>query len=611
MRKELLICLTLLLAFYGKAQTPNTISFQANLTTPGTTIPVADGTYSMDFELFDDLSNSMWTETQPTVQVTNGLINVQLGSVTPLEIDDFYQPLYLEITIASETLSPQIALQAVPFAQTSKALVGTDSIVFRMLDQKAGIVDQTNTALGYYSFTKEQGSGFFNEAFGTGALESNNGGSQNTAIGSYALGSNTTGGTNIAIGYQALNANTVSSNNVAVGFQSQLQNTDGVENVSLGNNTLNANTTGFYNTAIGANAMEANIDGQRNVAVGYNSLFNNTSGHQNTAVGDGAMALNTIGQQNASVGAAALLNNTEGNRNTAVGHGALAANITSSDNTAMGSFALEKSTGTGNTAIGGNALRPHVSGDFNVAIGYNTGSNAVGVEHVNGNYNTLIGTDASVGVDGLTNASAIGFGAVVSQNNSMVLGNSSVNVGIGTTSPQKKLSVVGDIQASDSVKADVFAYNSPKVGFSSIHNSAFSIAYNLNNVYYTSGNSNGFYRRVYGGTIGDAVILTGTVSLPHGAKITGLRMRMFEQDAGTSTSAQLYRHGVDFQTENLIATTSTTTDVGAQLISTTTVDPSYEIVDNENWSYYIKLVVHSGVIMYYYSASVSYEIETN
>ena len=163
MRKEFLLCFTLLLAVFTKAQTPNTISFQANLTTPGTTVPIADGAYSMDFGLYDvDVSGTpLWSETQPTVSVSGGLINVQLGSVTPLEIDDFYQPLFLEITIGGETLTPRIALQTVPFAQTAKSVVGSDSIVFRMLDQKAGIVDQTNTALGYYSFTKEQGERVF------------------------------------------------------------------------------------------------------------------------------------------------------------------------------------------------------------------------------------------------------------------------------------------------------------------------------------------------------------------------------------------------------------------------------------------------------------------
>lgn len=606
MRKEFLLCFTLLLAVFTKAQTPNTISFQANLTTPGTNVPIADGTYSMDFELFDDVNNPMWSETQPTVQVTNGLINVQLGSVTPLQIDDFYQPLYLQITISGETLTPQIALQAVPFAQTSKAVVGTDSIVFRILDQKAGIVDQTNTALGYFSFTQEQGAGFFNQAFGNSALQQNNGGSQNVAVGSFALENNTTGATNIAIGYQALNANTISSNNVAVGFQSQLQNTDGVENVSLGNNTLNANTTGFYNTAIGANAMEANIDGQRNVAVGYNSLFSNTSGHQNTAVGDGAMALNTIGQQNASVGAAALLNNTEGNRNTAVGHGALATNINSSDNTAMGSFALEKSTGTGNTAIGGNAMRPLSSGDFNVAIGYNTGSNAVGTELVNGTYNTLIGTDASVGVDGLTNASAIGYGAVVSQSNSMVLGNASVNVGIGTTSPQKKLSVVGDIQASDSVKADVHAYNSAQTRVLGIPASAFTIT-SGSSTRYVTGPSTAYYRSVTGGT-GSVVYMHAPVYLPDGARVKSVEAYIYDGDANFSLGVDLYRQTYFSNSSLSLANSSTSTDAGWQTVSATGLDI---LIDNSLYAYILRFYLgdNNPNFMVISSVKITYTVD--
>lgn len=554
MRKELLLCLLLLLAVFAHAQTPNTISFQGNLTTPGTENPIADGTYSMDFELFDDVNNPMWSETQPTVQVTNGLINVLLGSVTPLQIDDFYQPLYLQITIDGETLTPQIALQAVPFAQTSKAVVGTDSIVFRILDQKAGIVDQTNTALGFFSFTNEQGAGFFNEAFGVGALENNNGGSQNVAIGSYSLGSNTNGNTNIAIGYQALNASTTSSNNVAVG-PFALQN----------------NTDGFENLAIGSNALSGNTIGQRNIGVGL-----------------GSITTNTLGNDNVGVGVDALNQNLEGN-----------------ENTAMGSFALEKSTGTGNTAIGGNALRPLTTGEYNVAIGYNTGSSAVGVEHVNGNYNTLIGTDASVGVDGLTNASAIGFGAVVSQNNSMVLGNASVNVGIGTTSPQKKLSVVGDIQASDSVKADVFAYNSPKTEYYSITAGTFTHL-NYTGDQYLSGAVNGTY--LYDVSAGSSTVyLFAPIHLPQGAVITAFDVYCLDNEPTYSMAAYLYRTDLTNNTGTTMGSSISSGDSGtSQTLGSTSITNG--LIDNSQYGYVVsvRFKAGTGTLMQLYGARITY-----
>ncbi|MBV6642206.1 MAG: hypothetical protein KI791_15920 [Cyclobacteriaceae bacterium] len=463
MRKELLLCLILLLAVFAHAQTPNTISFQGNLTTPGTENPIADGTYSMDFELFDDVNNPMWSETQPTVQVTNGLINVLLGSVTPLQIDDFYQPLYLQITIDGETLTPQIALQAVPFAQTSKAVVGTDSIVFRILDQKAGIVDQTNTALGFFSFTKEQGAGFFNEAFGVGALENNNGGSQNVAIGSYSLGSNTNGNTNIAIGYQALNASTTSSNNVAVG----------------------------------SFALENNTDGFQNVGIGRDALLTNTTGQSNTAIGYGA----------------------------------------------------------------------------DVASG------------------------------GLTNATAIGANTLVSQSNSLVLGNS-VNVGIGTSSPGKKLSVVGDIQASDSVKADVFAYNSPKQKYYAIAPVDYELLSTSATIYkYVP--TNGIYAAVTGGT-GNVAAMMAPLNLPDGAIITGFKAGVYDGSANDLT-VQLMRHGMgSISSPVALATSNATSGSGgfSEISATGLSIP----VNNELYAYSMKFNTYDNEpsVLVIYVTRISY-----
>jgi len=57
---------------------------------------------------------------------------------------------------------------------------------------------------------------------------------------------------------------------------------------------------------------------------------------------------------------------------------------------------------------------------------------------VTGSFNTFIGATADGGMDGLTNATAIGYGAIVGASNSLVLGGTganAVNVGIGTVAP--------------------------------------------------------------------------------------------------------------------------------------------------------------------------------
>ena len=74
-------------------------------------------------------------------------------------------------------------------------------------------------------------------------------------------------------------------------------------------------------------------------------------------------------------------------------------------NTAIGTAALESnSTGSSNTAIGFGALSTNVTGEFNTAIGYL----------------------ADVGYDNLTNATAIGYGAVALGDNTIQLGNTDV-----------------------------------------------------------------------------------------------------------------------------------------------------------------------------------------
>lgn len=95
------------------AQIPQTMSYQGVLTG-------ADGLYSLTFKLYDVPANgdSLWQETQ-NVQVTSGLFNVILGSVSPLNLP-FDKQYWLGITVGGGLeLTPRITLTASPYSLNS------------------------------------------------------------------------------------------------------------------------------------------------------------------------------------------------------------------------------------------------------------------------------------------------------------------------------------------------------------------------------------------------------------------------------------------------------------------------------------------------------------
>ena len=103
-------------------------------------------------------------------------------------------------------------------------------------------------------------------------------------------------------------------------------------------------------------------------------------------------------------------------------------------------------TGSANSFFGSASGFANTTGGNNSFFGF-----AAGVTNKTGSSNTLIGINADVGSDSLTNATAIGARARVDQSNSLVLGSIagingaefSVNVGIGTTTPEATLHVNG------------------------------------------------------------------------------------------------------------------------------------------------------------------------
>jgi len=206
---------------------------------------------------------------------------------------------------------------------------------------------------------------------------------------------------NTAVGYRSLASHNGGNGNTAIGSSALASNTGGSNNAALGFSALVSNTTGSANTACGTAALQNNGTGTGNVATGLNSLNKNTIGNFNNGYGNVALFANTIGSNNSAVGTSALRENTTGNGNTALGYQA----------GYMGSAANANTTGTNNTFVGAN------SGP---------------------------GTSAQ-----LTNATAIGYNALVSQNNSLVLGGTgidAVNVGIGTQTPSEQLELTGNLR---------------------------------------------------------------------------------------------------------------------------------------------------------------------
>ncbi len=186
------------------------------------------------------------------------------------------------------------------------------------------------------------------------------------------------------------------------------------------------------------------------------ALYIHSFGNNNFFAGANAGNLTMTGAFNTGVGSSALVSNTNGLNNTAAGMLALSANTGGSNNSAFGFGALGSNTiGSWNTASGQYALYQNTTGANNTAIGRGAGSSSLGEANTTGSKNTFIGAEAGPGTTTqLTNATAVGYGALVSQSNSLVLGGTGANavkVGIGTAAPSQELHVIGNILASGTI----------------------------------------------------------------------------------------------------------------------------------------------------------------
>ena len=199
----------------------------------------------------------------------------------------------------------------------------------------------------------------------------------------------------------------------------------------VGNGTVGGMLSGNIISA----ATQYNIGSDRVLGLGYSNLFAGVHAGLNTPVnGTGGIA-------NTFVGQSAGVYNVGGNSNSffgdAAGYGTLA-----SDNSFVGAHAgYRNTTGARNSFFGkfagGQTIGGNITGPDNSLFGYDTGATLT-----TGGGNTLIGANANVGRGDVFMGTAIGNGAVVHQDNSVILGNLNARVGIGTGVPQNKLQIL-------------------------------------------------------------------------------------------------------------------------------------------------------------------------
>ena len=300
-----------------------------------------------------------------------------------------------------------------------------------------------NTFIGAIAGGKNSG-GFYNVFLGTAAGANNTNGSSNSFMGYQAGLKNTIGANNTFLGYRTGYETTTSSNNTFLGFEAGANNNTGKNNTFVGSEAGVFNTTGFSNAFLSTAAGFSNTSGSYNSFAGTAAGYSNTSGTYNSFVGYQAGYFNSTGSSNAYLGYTAGFSNTNGTGNTFIGPIAGFNNTSGYSNTLLGVRAgYQNQSGSNNLALGDSAGY-HNTASGNVMVG-----SRAGYFNQSGSRNTFLGQKADIrpGSPVLTNAAAIGSGALVATSNAIVLGDTILNtkVGIGITAPAFPLDVRGSI----------------------------------------------------------------------------------------------------------------------------------------------------------------------
>jgi hypothetical protein len=393
-------------------------AYQGRLTDGGT---AANGNYDLQFALWDSASGGAQigsSLTLNTVAVSNGLFSVSLdfGAGSFTGASRFLEISARPVSVGTFTLlSPRQQVTATPYAirsaNASLADNATNAGTATNATQLGGVAagQYVQTGDSRLSDARSPTAGSVNYIQNTTSQQA----STNFSI----SGSGTANILNATTQFN-LNGNRILSNPLGNLFAG----------VGAGQNN-----NAILNTFVGTNAGQNNNAGNRNSFFGQAAGLNNDTGSQNSFFGESAGTANTLGGLNSFFGVDAGFVNTFGDSNAFFGQGAGIHNNTGSQNSFFGEGAGASITfGVSNTFIGNSA-------------------GATSNTNVSGFRNTLLGAGSDVQGSNLSNATAIGAAAVVTQGNSLVLGSFSGNgacatcdtsVGIGISAPAFRLHVV-------------------------------------------------------------------------------------------------------------------------------------------------------------------------
>jgi hypothetical protein len=444
-----------------KAEIPHKISYQGKLTDSANGEPEG-GNHSMVFRIYDDpdAGSILWFESQTVSADSAGVFSAILGSITPVDIT-FDGPVWLEVEVGGEILSPRREIVSVPFALLAEE---ADSSYHADRAEDAHTVDGFN-ADAFADTSHEHDDRYYTQDFlnapGTVNAGANpvdwtklKGIPSGFADGLDAVGGSGDGHSLDAADGVPVDAVYVDNDgNVGVGTASpsaRLHLTGGHAGIlveasssdpeirigglgdtpselwrlykDIGTGELRfmqdedrlTIAVGTGNMGVGKTLPSEQLDVAGSINLSEHLKFGETvvlsvDGIANTFVGDEA-GLNTtapLGQNNTFVGSVAGFFNTSGFTNVFVGDSTGYGNTTGGGNVFVGSSTgLSNTTGDYNTFVGTRAGRVNDNADANTFIG-----SSAGFKNEAGSYNTFVGEGAGSFNEGGENNTYIGQGA--------------------------------------------------------------------------------------------------------------------------------------------------------------------------------------------------------